>query len=295
LNISLPISFLDQYIAFDSDAFRLLVRFYYFFLKKNVNEISISYQEFQNEILISEDKEQIENAWSFLMLYGLVERNYVQKMYELNVTKINADSGIDKKERFKIYVKSKLEPKRINRKRNIKIIVDNLANKVLLQYDGELREKYRKLIYGVFEYVARKNGKVDLTDLTFLIRPFNDVSKEALEQVCDIYNEKHYGQKSSHYIHGILKNVLENKIVRKATIQNQKNNLAKYQKQKEQSDLTLGVKIALGKIEGNVSYNAYLKSKDFDGLNTLYKLGIKKLKEDGRQSEIVTDYPWITK
>jgi hypothetical protein len=69
--------------------------------------------------------------------------------------------------------------------------------------------------------------------------------------------------------------------------------LKQYKQEFEESNKQLAIKIAIGEILNNRSYDAYIKMKDFKGLNRLYHLGCKNLIEEKREGEIKKDYEWI--
>ena len=63
--------------------------------------------------------------------------------------------------------------------------------------------------------------------------------------------------------------------------------------EREESYNELAEEIAKGNIHNNISYQAYLKLNDIDGLKKLHKTGEKILKSKNQNSKIYTNYEWL--
>jgi len=293
--------FLNRYIyQLSSQAFCVLLRFYKFYLnnRESGKSVSIPFYTFQKEILVNDNHEECESIWLELDKWDLIKRYYKQGFYELNLTEINRynieEFGKDnesKKERFKIFVKQR--KKKIQRKKNnahlknyIGMITSRFSNK-------RIREKIQKLIDGHSEYLVKSKNKIELKDIRDLFGPLWKISDNLIEKVCDVYNNntKYYGKKSEKYIHGILRNVLKQNDEKETKFKYE--NLDEFKKKKEDSDKKFALKIAKGDIKDNISYKSYLELKDFKGLEKLYNVGIKLLKEQGNEKEIFKDYEWL--
>jgi len=288
-NDVIPREFLEQYLKLLSpDSFCTLLRFFFFYFdnKEKGNDISIPSSVFKKHILISDDKDRSEQAWSELSYWNLVRRAYKQNAYELNVGMI---LGSDVK--FRVTLTD--NEIKIRRKRNISDYLDKYIERIVASFTNQrLAEKVAELINGHIKYLYGEKGKVDLHDIKVLTDPFFDVPQIVLEKTCDVYITSHYAKKPAHYIHAILKNIHEQRSTGdKDDIKTL--TLKQYKQEFEESNRQLAIKIATGQIEDNRAYQAYLKTKDFKGLNKLYGLGCKMLIEQKREQEIKKDYDWI--
>lgn len=288
-NDVIPREFLEQYLKLLSpDSFCTLLRFFFFYFdnKEKGNDISIPSSVFKKHILISDDKDRSEQAWSELSYWNLVRRAYKQNAYELNVGMILSSDV-----KFRVTLTD--NEIKIRRKRNISDYLDKYIERIVASFNNQrLAEKVAELINGHVKYLYGEKGKVDLHDIKVLTDPFFDVPQIVLEKTCDVYITNHYAKKPAHYIHAILKNIHEQRSsgekedVKTLT-------LKQYKQEFEESNRQLAIKIVTGQIEDNRAYQAYIKTKDFKGLNKLYGLGCKMLIEQKREQEIKKDYDWI--
>jgi hypothetical protein len=284
-------NFLEQYLKLLSpDSFCTLLRFFFFYFdnKEKGAEISIPSYVFQKHILISDSKERIEYAWGELSYWNLVKRIHGQNSYELNVGKL-----LETNEKFRVVLTD--DAIKIRRKRNLNDYLEKYIEKIVSSFTNpRLSEKVSELISGHIKFIYGEKGKVDLQDIKTLTDPFFEVPQIVLEKTCDIYVTSHYAKKPAQYIHGIMRKIQEerqDKTVEKEDIKTL--NLKQYKQEFEENNKQLAIKIASGQIENNKSYQAYLKTKDFKGLNKLYNLGCKVLIEEKRENEIKKDYDWI--
>jgi len=287
----IPRTFLEEYLKLlNPDSFCTLLRFYLFYLdnKEKGLDVSIPSFVFQKHILISDDKDKTEYAWGELSYWNLVKRIYSQNVYELNVGKINGSN-----EKFRIVLKD--DGIKIRRKRNLEEYLEKYIERIVSSFSNpRLSEKISELIAGHIKYLLGEKGKVELQDIKFLTDPFFEVTQIVLEKTCDIYITTHYAQKPAVYIHGILKKLQQektDKTVEKDDIKVL--GLKQYRLEFEESNKQLALKIALGETQDNRPYQAYLKIKDYKGLNRLYNLGVRLLIELKRENEIKKDYEWI--
>jgi len=287
----IPREFLEQYLKLlNPDSFCTLLRFIFFYFdnKEKGNEISVPSSVFQKHILISEDKERIEYSWGELSYWNLVKRIYGQNTYELNIGMIqNSD------EKFRLILTD--DAIKIRRKRNMSDYLDKYIDRIVTSFvNPRLSEKVAELISGHVKFLYGEKGKVELQDIKFLTDAFFDVPQIVLEKTCDIYITSHYAKKPASYIHGIMKKVQEERSDKTADKDDLKTlTLKQYKQEFEDSNRQLAIKIAAGQIEDNRAYQAYIRTKDFKGLNRLYLLGCKILLEEKREQEIKKDYDWI--
>ena len=171
-------------------------------------------------------------------------------------------------------------------------ITEKYIENVLSKFSDRVREKLKKLIESTIIYCSKFRSEVKTKTIYDLLLPFFDVSDSAIVKTCDICtSEKYFGKRPLQYVHVVLKNLKEDRNYKESEIKSK--SLDKYKQQQEESERRLGVKIASGKADDNISYIAILKCKDFKQLNKLYKIGAKILKEEGK--EIVTNYDWVQK
>lgn len=290
--------FLDKYIyQLSSKSFCTLLRFYKFYLnnREHGKDITITYDVFQKEILVSNDHEKCESIFGELDKWNLVNRFYKQKLYEINITEINRYNteeinNDDKyiKERFKIYVKN--QRKKITRRKKVGGHLKKYVEKISSRFSNKrLSDKVYKLIEGHIRFLLKTKNRAELQDIRDLMAPLWDVSDNIIERVCDVYNDKYYGAKPSTYIHGILKNVEKEKDVKKTKFKK----LDKFKKEKEESDNKLAIKIAKGDINDNISFKAFLELNDFDSLKRLHKIGKSILKDNKQEEQLFTNYEWL--
>jgi len=283
--------FLEEYLKLLSpDSFCIVLRFYFFYLssKEKGNDLQLPFSVFQKHVLVSDDKERLEYAWGELSYWNLVKRVYQQNLYELNVGKI--ENNADK---FRVILKDDVT--RIRRKRNIADYLEKYVEKIVTSFNNpRLSEKVAEVITGHIKFLLNEKGKVELQDIKFLTDPFFEVPQQVLEKTCDVYITSHYAKKPAVYIHGIMKKIQserqENKEDDFKTL-----NLKQYRQELDESNKELAVKIALGDVLENKSYQAYIKLKDFKNLNKLYQAGIKSLIEQGRADFIHKAYEWLEK
>jgi hypothetical protein len=282
--------FLDDYLKLLSpDSFCTLLRFFFFYLenKEKGLDISIPSSVFQKHILVSDDKNRVEFAWGELNYWNLVKRTYIQNAYELNIGKI-----LSTNDKFRVTLKD--DGIKIRRKRSVSDYLEKYIERVVSGFSTQrLIEKVTELISGHIKYLLAEKGKVELQDIKNLTDPFFDVPQIIVEKTCDIYIKSYYAKKPAVYIHGILKKINEEKD------SNEKEDvktlsLRQYRQEFDESNKQLALKIALGQVEDNRAYLAYIKIKDFKGLNRLYAFGCKLLLEQKRENEIKKDYDWIT-
>ena len=291
---------LDRYIyQLTSKTFCTLLRFYKFYLsnREQGKDVSITYDDFQKEILVSDDHEKCESILGELDKWNLVKRFYKQNIYELNLTEINRynieefnddnnKEGI--RERFRIHVKGKR--KKILRKKKVGGFLRKYVEKISSRFSNKrISSKVYKLIEGHIKFLLKTKNGVELQDIRDLMAPFWDVSDQVIEKTCDIYNVKYHASKPAKYIHGILKNVNNEKETTKTKFKN----LDKFKKDKEESDKKLAIKIATGDIDDNVSYKAFLELNDFDSLRKLYKFGKSILHETNSEDKLFDNYNWL--
>jgi len=287
----IPRDFLEQYLKLLSpDSFCTLLRFFFFYFdnKEKGADISIPSSVFQKHILVSDDKERVEYAWGELSYWNLVKRTYGQNAYELDIGKI-----LNSSDKFRVSLTD--DAIKIRRKRNITDYLDKYIARIVSSFTNpRLAEKVSELILGHIKYLYGEKGKVELQDIKYLTDPFFDVPQIVLEKTCDIYITSHYAKKPVQYIHGILRKVQEersDKSTEKETVKTL--SLKQYKTEFEESNRQLAIKIVLGHVQDNRAYQAYLRTKDFKGLNRLYMLGCKILIEEKREQEIKKDYDWI--
>jgi len=287
----IPRDFLEQYLKLLSpDSFCTLLRFFFFYFdnKEKGADISIPSSVFQKHILVSDDKERVEYAWGELSYWNLVKRTYGQNAYELDIGKI-----LNSSDKFRVSLTD--DAIKIRRKRNITDYLDKYIARIVSSFTNpRLAEKVSELILGHIKYLYGEKGKVELQDIKNLTDPFFDVPQIVLEKTCDIYITSHYAKKPVQYIHGILRKVQEersDKSTEKETVKTL--SLKQYKTEFEESNRQLAIKIVLGHVQDNRAYQAYLRTKDFKGLNRLYMLGCKILIEEKREQEIKKDYDWI--
>jgi hypothetical protein len=283
--------FLEQYLKLLSpDSFCTLLRFFFFYFdnKNKGNDISIPSSVFQKHILISDDKERSEYAWGELSYWNLVKRIHGQNAYELSVGTI-----LGTQEKFKVTLTD--DAIKIRRKRSNTDYLDKYVDRIISSFTNpRLAEKVTELISGHIKFLYGDKGKVELQDIKFLTDPFFDVPQIVLEKTCDIYVTSYYAKKPASYIHGIMRKIQEERQDKTAEKEDAKTlNLKQYKQEFEENNKQLAIKIASGKIQENKAYQAYLKMKDFKGLNRLYVLGCKILVEEKREQEIKKDYDWI--
>jgi len=283
--------FLEEYLKLLSpDSFCIVLRFYFFYLssKEKGSDLQVPFSVFQKHILVSEDKERIEYAWGELSYWNLVKRVYQQNLYELNVGKIENNT-----EKFRVILKDDVT--RIRRKRNIADYLEKYVEKIVTSFSNpRLAEKVAEVITGHIKFLLNEKGRVELQDIKFLTDLFFEVPQQVLEKTCDVYITSYYAKKPAVYIHGIMKKIQserqENKEEDFKTL-----NLKQYRQELDESNKELAMKIALGEISENKSYQAYIKLKDFRSLNKLYQAGIKSLIEQGRADLIHKAYEWLEK
>jgi hypothetical protein len=285
----------DKYIhLLSAEAFCTLVRFYQFFLNNYQQEgkdADVHYSVFKKLILSHDDHELNEEIWAELDYADLIKRAHKYNIYELNLSKINLENNTEKNQKFRIHLIGSHD--KFRRKRGLETMLNNVIERFISRYNDKLKEKLRILINGCVEFLTKEKGKAELNDINFLLRPLLDVTDKMLDELCDIYNEQHYGQKPPQYIHGILKNIIKTETKAKGSKTFKEENLEKYRKQKEESDLEFGVNLALGKTENDESYQSYLDLKEFDDLKRLHKMGSNELEKSGRSDEIFRGYNWL--
>lgn len=287
----IPREFLEQYLKLLSpDSFCTLLRFFFFYFdnKERGGDISIPSSVFRKHILVSDDKERVEYAWGELSYWNLVKRVYGQNSYELSIGKIlNTDA------KFRVSLTD--DAIKIRRKRNINDYLEKYIERIVSSFTNpRLAEKVSELIFGHIKFLYGEKGKIELQDIKFLTDPFFDVPQIVLEKTCDIYITSHYAKKPAKYIHGILRKVQEDRSDKTSEKEDLKTlSLKQYKQEFEESNKQLAIKIALGNVENNRAYQAYLRTKDFKGLNRLYALGCKILMEEKREQEIEKGYDWI--
>lgn len=287
----IPREFLEQYLKLLSpDSFCTLLRFFFFYFdnKNKGNDISIPSSVFQKHILVSDDKERAEYAWGELSYWNLVKRTYGQNAYELNVGNI-----LNSNEKFRVTLTD--DAIKIRRKRNNTEYLDKYIDRIVSSFTNpRLSGKVAELISGHIKFLYGEKGKVELKDIKDLTDPFFNVPQIVLEKTCDIYVTSYYAKKSAPYIHGIMRKIQEERTDKSGEKEDLKTlNLKQYKQEFEESNRQLAIKIALGQIQDNRAYQAYLKTKDFKGLNRLYVLGRKILFDENREQEIKKDYDWI--
>ena len=284
--------FLDQYLKLLSpDSFCTLLRFYFFYLdnKDKGLEISIPSSVFQKHILVSDDKNRVEFAWGELNYWNLVKRTYIQNAYELNIGKIQNTN-----EKFRLTLTD--DGIKIRRKKSVNEFLEKYIERIVTTFTNQrLQEKVTELISGHVKFLLAEKGKVELEDIKKLTDPFFDVPQLVLEKTCDIYITSHYAKKPAVYIHGILRKIQEEKNDKNEKEDVKTLSLRQYRQEFDESNKQLAIKIALGNVENNRAYFAYLKMKDHKGLNRLHAHGVKMLLELKRENEIKKDYEWLEK
>jgi hypothetical protein len=285
----IPREFLEQFLKLLSpDSFCTLLRFFFFYFdnKERGDDISIPSSVFQKHILVSDDKERVEYAWGELSYWNLVKRVYGQNSYELNISKI-----LNINAKFRVSLTD--DAIKIRRKRNIADYLEKYIERIVSSFtNSRLSEKVSELILGHIKYLYGEKGKVELQDIKFLTDPFFNVPQIVLEKTCDIYITNHYAKKPAKYIHGILRKIQEERSEKSEKDDLKTLSLKQYKQEFEESNRQLAVKIASGNIDNNRAYQAYLKTKDYKGLNKLYDLGCKILIQEKREQDIKT-YDWI--
>lgn len=287
----IPREFLEQYLKLLSpDGFCTLLRFFFFYFdhKDKGNDVSIPSSVFVKHILISEDKERVEYAWGELNYWNLVKRTYGQNAYELNIGIIFSSN-----EKFRLTLTD--DAIKIRRKRSNTDYLDKYIERIVSSFTNpRLSEKVAELISGHIKFLYGEKGKVELHDIKTLTDPFFDVPQIVLEKTCDVYITSHYAKKPHQYIHGIMKKIQSERSEKTSEKEDIKTlTLKQYKQEFEESNKQLAVKIALGQIEDNRAYQAYIRSKDFKGLNRLYFSGCKLLIEENREQDIKKDFDWI--
>jgi hypothetical protein len=238
---------------------------------------------------VSDDKNRVEFAWGELNYWNLVKRTYIQGAYELNIGKINGNN-----EKFRVVLKD--DGIKIRRKRSVSEYLEKYIERVVSSFSSQrLIEKVTELISGHIKYLLAEKGKIELQDIKNLTDPFFEVPQLIVEKTCDIYITNHYAQKPAAYIHGILRKLNEEKDNKNEKDDVKTLSLKQYRHEFDESNKQLAIKIALGQIDDNRAYNAYIKIKDFKGLNRLYALGVKILLDQKRDTEIKKDFDWILK
>jgi len=285
----IPREFLEQFLKLLSpDSFCTLLRFFFFYFdnKERGDDISIPSSVFQKHILVSDDKERVEYAWGELSYWNLVKRVYGQNSYELNISKI-----LNINAKFRVSLTD--DAIKIRRKRNITDYLEKYIERIVSSFtNSRLSEKVSELILGHIKYLYGEKGRVELQDIKFLTDPFFNVPQIVLEKTCDIYITNHYAKKPAKYIHGILRKIQEERSEKSEKDDLKTLSLKQYKQEFEESNRQLAVKIASGNIDNNRAYQAYLKTKDYKGLNKLYDLGCKILIQEKREQDIKT-YDWI--
>jgi hypothetical protein len=290
-NIISSNTFLEEFLNLLSpDGFCTLLRFFFFYKKNKEKglDISVPSSVFQKHILVSEDKNRIEFAWGELSYWNLVKRTYGQNAYELNIGKIE-----NTEKWFKVTLTDM--GLKIRKKRNLEEYLQKYIDKIVSSFSNQrLAKKVEEVINGHIKYLLFEKGKIELSDIKFLTDPFFEVPQLTLEKTCDIYITSYYSNKPAEYIHGILKKVQEK---RESKEDNSTKTLAlkTYRSELLEGNKNLAVKIALGQVDDNKSYLAYIKMKDFFNLNKLYEMGTKILADNGRSNEIYKNYEWISK
>jgi len=285
-------NYLEQYLKLLSpDGFCTLLRFFFFYIdnKEKGLDLSIPSSVFQKHILVSDDKERVEYAWGELSYWNLIKRAYTQNSYELNVSKLNDEiTG-----KFKVTLTD--DAIKIRRKRNLNDYLEKYIDRIVSSFSNpRLSEKVAELISGHVKYMYGEKGRVELQDIKFLTDMFFEVPQIVLEKTCDIYITSHYAKKPAQYIHGIMKKVQDERSDKNLEKEDVKTlSLKQYKQEFDDSNKQLAIKIVLGQVNENRAYQAYLKMKDFKGLNRLYSLGVKILTEEKRNNEIKKDYEWI--
>ncbi|MDD5650322.1 MAG: hypothetical protein PHF86_07900 [Candidatus Nanoarchaeia archaeon] len=272
------------------DSFCTLLRFCFFYFDNKVkgNDISIPSSVFQKHVLVSDDKERVEYAWGELSYWNLVKRTYGQNAYELGIGTI-----LGTNDKFKVTLTD--DAIKIRRKRSNTDYLDKYIYRIVSSFTNpRLSEKIAELISGHVKFLYGEKGKVELQDIKDLTDPFFDVPQIVLEKTCDVYVTSYYAKKPASYIHGIMRRIKEERSDKTSEKEDAKTlNLKQYKQEFEESNKQLAIKIASGQIQDNKAYQAYLKMKDFKGLNRLYALGCKILIDNGREQEIKKDFEWI--
>jgi len=300
---TIPAVIIHRYMTeLDAPAFRLLFSFYCFYLEqKNKKEIEITPTTFKNEFSkFASSKEEEQKLWQQLSFLGLVSVNYFSKIYDLNLTTIKKDNvnfcGQDldmTRERFRVRVSGRpgkkiIPPERPNLEEYIKKTIEIFPSKI--------QNKFEKMIRGV---ISRESATI--ATVAKLKGPFIREDPKIIEKVCDIYNEKYFGEVGHAYIHGILKNILENeeKLKKRKNKKNnnvkvlKKRNLEKYKKELEDSNTEFAVLIATGKALQTRAYNAMIKNKNINKLKNFYEIGKTELEKMNMHSKLFTDYDWL--
>jgi len=294
----IPKIFFERYVfELSSDAYRLLINFYKFYLdhKEEGKKVSIHYNEFKKQILNYCDNE--DQILRELNDFQLVIFFQSQNLYELNLTEISKASSDEHKERFKLIVKGKKFKRKRGTWGSSDEKIHNFVEKSTSRYSSLLQGKFKLMINGIIQFKLATEKKIELKEISDLIAFFRtEENDDLIETICDAYNSSpKYGKVGLAYINGILRNKKE---VFKKTQENKKfkqASLDKYKKKKEENDRILGIKIVLGNLDedSKIKYEAYLKLQDFDGLNRLYKIGIENLKDQKKDANVFVKYDWL--
>lgn len=294
----IPKVFINRYVnQLSPSTFCILTRLFRFYLdNEGKREITISFSDFEKEILFDNNHEQIKNIWTELSWWDLVKRIYKENIYELNVTKIRDDNkdflnnNIEvKKKKFRL----KIVGKQIKKERlDVKPQIADFVNKFVYPYSKRIQEKIKRSVSGFIEFYLKEQNTVKIYDISKPLLMLLETDDNVIEKVCEIYNNSEsYGKVHSNYFIGILRNINKDKAKIKQKKDFKKRSLEKYEKIREESDRKFGVKIASGNVNDNISYQAYLELKDFDGLRKLYTIGVEILKK--QKKEIFTNYDWL--
>lgn len=281
------------------DVFCVLLRLYKFYVESGEGnrEASISFSDFEREILFDIPPDQANRVWTELKTWDLVQRFYKENVVELNVTKIRQDNSE--------FVNSKVKVKKrrfwlritgaqlVREKPTIKPEVSQYVSRFVSKYPPKLQDKINKLAEGVVEFYLRKDKTVQIQDVSraLMILVEETDSDKMTEKVCDIYNgnPQAYGKFHPNYIRGICKNLKQNKQHKSIITLSKEETKQKF----EESEKQFAIRIALGKAENITAYKAHIELKNFDGLRKRYKVGVEQLKLQSRENEIYKDYDWL--
>jgi hypothetical protein len=248
----------------------------FYFLCKLYQHDSLHYQD-DLKTKIFDTHQEMETACSELIANNIVmyEKIYNKKKGYVKYTL----SYLQEDKIFEILYNVNVRKKSHN-------VSEKYIENILAKFSDRVRDKLKKLIEGTIIYYSKFRSTIKTKLIYDLLLPFFDVQDNLISKTCDICaNDKHYGKRPIQYIHVILKNLKEDK----KAVSFKDEGLDYFRQKKEEGDKRFGVKIASGKVDDNIAYKAILQCKDFKELNRLYKMGVRILKEEGKEIVI---YDW---
>jgi hypothetical protein len=198
-DFEIPTIFLDKYRKELSDnAFRVLLKLHFIFVlefvESDIISISVDHKQFTEMILDGLEPIEIADVWielSYLNLIKIENGNYYLNLCKLELDHcqlFKLDMHYSSKFYyfcFEIFNKPK-ENSEINS--NVMEYIKDFISK----FDILIQDKLKILCNYAINYYTQKKVKINFSIVRNILMPFIELTDEAINQICDIYNRKCY-------------------------------------------------------------------------------------------------------